>query len=206
MKLRSLRPILAATALACAGAAQAAVMDPPVVPDGNGYFTLTDSTGPHAPVYYDMKVDPTTAPLPVIYFDTNPPSSQNPGSLAALMAPYFDADASTLTLASSCDKIVGGGCANVTSSATQFSVAGATFDYLALHFGGGELFFHWAQPQSSMTLTVPGGFPGLSDYRAYLGPLATPVPGALGLFLSALGLLGLGRKFARPAAAEPTPA
>jgi hypothetical protein len=205
MKLHSLRPAVVAATLALAGTVQGAVMLPPVTPDAQGWFTITDSTGPHAPVNYTLKIDPTTAPMPVIYYDTNPPASQDPSAIANLMAPWFGADPSTLSLSSQCDNI-SGTCADATAAGNEFSIQHASFDYLALHFGGGELFFHWAAPQTLVKLTTPDAFPGLSDYRAYMGPLAAPLPGALGLFLSALGLLGLGRRFARPAGAEAIPA
>jgi len=203
MKALSLRPLLLACTLAMAGAAQSATMS--VVPDVSGNFTVTDTTGPQSPQVYDFNVDPNTRPIPVVFYDTNPPTNQNPDSIATLIASNYMVDPSTLVYAGGCDNL-GGSCSGVTSAtSTMFSLAGVpSFDYLALHFGGGELFFHWAQPITAMTLAAFDGFPGgLSNYRSYL---ATPLPGAFVLFLSALGFLGLRRKLSQPADAEPAAA
>lgn len=204
MNFQSLRTVVLVSALALAGAAQAATMM--VVPDAVGNFSVTDTTPPSRPRTFDFNVTPTTNPIPVWFSDTNnPPGNQSPPNIAAQLALVYGTDASKLVLTAACDDLEGVCQSFVHPSATVFSVADAPkFDYLALHFGGGELFFHWAQPLTAMTLTAFDGFPGaLSNYRAYL---TTPVPGALVLFLSALGFLGLGRKLVRPADGEPTPA
>jgi hypothetical protein len=204
MNFQPLRTLVLVSSLALAGGVQAATMT--TVPDALGNFTVTDTTGPAAPETFNFNVTPTSAPIPVWFSDTNnPPGNQSPANIAAQMAAVYGTDASKLVLTAACDDIVGPCQPFVHPSANVFNVTNAPkFDYLALHFGGGELFFHWAQPLQSMTLTAFNGFPGaLSNYRAYL---TTPVPGALLLFLSALGFLGLGRKLVRPADGEPTPA
>lgn len=199
MNFPSLRSIVLVSLVGLAGAAQAAVMS--VVPDLAGNFTVTDTTGPQAPQSYDFNVQPTTNPYPVVFYDTNPGVNQSPGSIATLIAAAYGTDASLLQLTSSCDSIAGG-CSGLTTTSGSFALTGVpAFDYLAIHMGGAELFFHWAQPITSMTLLALDGFPGgLSNYRAYL---TTPVPGAFVLFLSALGFLGLRRKLAQPEPATP---
>lgn len=181
------RTTAAALLIGLAGAANAAVMQ--VVPDLSGNFTVIDTTGPMAPQTFPFRVIPTTNPVPVVFFDTNPPFSQSPSVIAAELQTLYGTTG--LGVVTVCDNIPAG-CTGTSFSSTSFSLSGVpAFDYLALHFGGGELFFHWASPITSMTLLALNGFPGgLSDYRTYL---TTPLPGALVLFLTALGFLGLRR-------------
>lgn len=204
MSLPLLRPLLLASLIGLAGAAQAATMT--VYPDTDGNFSVTDTTvpPPQLPgVTYDFNVQPTTNPLPVIYYDVNVPDQSAP-NIKTVIASHYSVSASTLADASMCNSIAGG-CAGLTTTANSFTLTDVSpFDYLAIHFGGGELFFHWAAPITSVVLTALDGFPGgLSNYRSYL---TTPLPGALALFLGALGFMGLRRKVAQPADAEPTPA
>lgn len=202
MRLSLIRTTLAACFIGLAAAAQAATMS--VVPDGAGNFTIVDTTGPHAPEYFDMNIQPTTQPNPVIFFDQNPTGGQSPSNVATLIGASYGIDPDILKYVGGCDSIPGT-CGGLTTTSTTFALSGVpAFDYLAIHMGGGELFFHWSQPITSMLLTAFDGFPGgISNYRTYL---TTPVPGAFILFLSALGLLGLRRKVAEPADAEPAPA
>jgi hypothetical protein len=198
MKTSFLPSLVAAALIGLCGAAQAAVMTAPVSP--TGAFTVTDTTGPAAPETFHFVVSPTTNPNPVIFYDTNPTGNQSPASIGALIEAAYGLSGPPV-LKSSCDNVPGG-CAGTTSNSTTFSLTGvAPFDYLALHFGGGELFFHWAQPITAMSLLALDGFPGgISNYRSYL---ATPIPGALALFLGAMGLLGARRKFAQRESAAP---
>lgn len=187
------RTLVATAVIGFAGITQAATMTAPVSPTGN--FTVTDTTGPQSPETFHFTVTPTTSPNPVIYFDTNPAGSQSPPSIASLIIASYGLS-STLTLKSSCDD-TGGSCPGLTSASNSlFSLTNVpAFDYLAIHFGGGELFFHWTQPITTMTLAALDGFPGgLSNYRSYL---STPLPGALALFLGAIGFMGARRKLAQ---------
>ena len=78
------------------------------------------------------------------------------------------------------------------------------FNYLAIHFGGSELFFYWDNAINSFSIAdykgITGGEDGkgggISNYRAYSDGLsAVPVPAAGWLFGTALlGLMGLRRK------------
>jgi hypothetical protein len=199
MNISFLRPLAVVALLGLAGAAQAAIMTAPV--SASGDFTVTDTTGPGTPLSYDFNVQPTTNPNPVIFYDTNPPGGQDATSIATLLASAYTVPVATLVNASNCDSVAGG-CTGTTSTSGSFSIAGVqAFDYLAIHLGGGELFFHWAQPITGMTLLALDGFPGgVSNYRSYL---STPVPGALALFLGALGFLGLRRKLAQREPAAP---
>jgi hypothetical protein len=192
------RPLLLASLLALAGAAQASPVTANV--DLAGNFSVTDITPPpNTPTTYHFRVAPTTNPIPAIYYDTNVPD-QSPANIATNVAAAYGVSASTLALVGQCDNLP---CVGTTATSNQFSVTGvAPFDYLAIHFGGGELFFHWAAPiTSAVVMAIETNFPGgLSNYRSYL---TTPLPGALALFLGALGFLGLRRKVVQPRGAEP---
>jgi hypothetical protein len=198
MKTSLLPSLIAAAFIGLGAGAQAAVMTVPVAP--SGAFTVTDTTGPQAPEVFDFVVTPTTNPNPVVYYDTNPPTDQSASSIGALIATAYSLSTAPV-VKSQCDNIPGG-CSGMTANSTTFSLTGVpAFDYLALHFGGGELFFHWSQPITAMSLLALDGFPGgLSNYRSYL---STPIPGALALFLGAMGLLGARRKFAQRESAAP---
>jgi hypothetical protein len=201
MSLPLFRPLLLASLLALAGAAQAATMTAPVAPSGN--FTVQDTSVSGNP-YYTFNISPSTSPLPAIYFDSNVPN-QSVDQIRTTIANNYSAVAGMLSTATTCDTFP---CSPATGTATATSTAltlanVSPFDYLAVHFGSNELFFHWATPQTSAILTAidPAAFvAGLSNYRSYL---TTPVPGALALFLGALGFLGLRRKLVQPAGAEP---
>ncbi|KAB8058541.1 MULTISPECIES: PEP-CTERM sorting domain-containing protein [Janthinobacterium] len=92
-------------------------------------------------------------------------------------------------------------CDNATSGCTAGTTAGASggvnsftsaaaYDYLAIHFGQGELVFQWAAPVAAGTTFTVSGLPkDLSNYRAYVS--AIPEPETYAMLLAGLGLLGL---------------
>ncbi|MFZ4878174.1 PEP-CTERM sorting domain-containing protein [Janthinobacterium sp. Mn2066] len=91
-------------------------------------------------------------------------------------------------------------CDNPTSSCTAGTSAGlsggvnsftsaAAYDYLAIHFGKGELAFHWATPVAAGTTFTIAGLPkDLSNYRAFVS--AVPEPETYAMLLAGLGMLG----------------
>ncbi|MEG1052843.1 MAG: PEP-CTERM sorting domain-containing protein [Janthinobacterium sp.] len=91
-------------------------------------------------------------------------------------------------------------CDNATSGCTAGTTAGlsggvnsytsaAAYDYLAIHFGQGELVFHWAAPVAAGTTFTVAGLPkDLSNYRAFIS--AVPEPETYAMLLAGLGMLG----------------
>lgn len=149
------------------------------------------------------------------YYNANL-GSQSPASIRKVMAERFGiTPADSLAYVGGCDRgkicPAGSGGALLGSRAGldgSFSVALAQaahptvtgFDFLAIHLGGGELFFHWDNPISEFRLTGPSGwnYSAISNYRSYLGPVsAVPLPAPVALFASGLLGLGLLRRFGR---------
>ncbi len=73
-------------------------------------------------------------------------------------------------------------------SASSFSSV-ASFDYLAVHFGRGELLFNWPAPQTSFSISgLPRDF---SNYRTYSSNVsAVPEPETYAMMLVGLSLIG----------------
>lgn len=79
---------------------------------------------------------------------------------------------------------------NLANSKSGSFKVGASFDYLAVHYGRGELVFHWDKPLAADTLFSIAGLPrGLSDYRAFRTISAVPEPATYGMLLGGLGLM-----------------
>lgn len=183
-----------------AAAAHAAVWTP--VPEIGGNFTIDYKGAPRT-----LHVEPSaTLASPVYYYDANP-GPQSPAAIQQELVDVFPQLTATsqITLAAACNR--NASCAGTTnfSDAAGFHVTSTTaFDYLAVHLGGGELFFHWIQPVTSFLLSGLD-VDNISNYRAYTSVSPVPVPGALSLFLSAIGVYAVARR-RRKAAATSTPA
>jgi hypothetical protein len=170
-----------------AGIANAAVWT--AVPHVGGTFTID-----YKDQLRTLDAEPSANLVSPIYFFNGNLGAQSPAAVQQELVNVFPelTSASQLTLVGACD--ANASCAGPASSfsdAAGFHVnSTAGFDYLALHIGGGELFLHWSQPVTSFVLSGldTGNF---SNFRAYS---VIPVPGALALFLSGLGVLVLGRR------------
>ncbi|AKU21406.1 PEP-CTERM sorting domain-containing protein [Massilia sp. NR 4-1] len=81
---------------------------------------------------------------------------------------------------------------NLANSKSGSFKIGASFDYLAVHYGRGELVFHWDKPLAADTLFTFSGLPrGSSNYRAFSSIAAVPEPATYGMLLGGLGLMAL---------------
>ena len=196
MNTSILRTATAALLIGLAGTANALTTMVDVAADGT--FTVNDVTAPGAGGSATLDINPSTFPIDAVFIDNNP-GSNNPEVIGNLIEAAYGLPATALTLGTACEG--SGGCWSF--SGNTLTINAAPFDYLAVHLGGSELFFHWAAPitQASLTMLVDnltGG--GFSNFRTYS---AVPLPGAAILFLSALGFLGLRRKMT---GGQPTPA
>ena len=116
----------------------------------------------------------TSSAEKIWYYNDNI-TPQSPLSIKGVVETQFNLVADSLNL-------VGNG---ETNSFTSL----ASFDYLAVHFGRGELLFHWSAPQTSFSISgLPRGF---SNYRTYSSPTVSAVPEAqtYSMMLFGLGLM-----------------
>ena len=114
-----------------------------------------------------------SSPEKIWYYNDNI-TQQNPLSIKGVVETQFNLVAGSLDL-------VGNG------ESSSFSSV-ASFDYLAVHFGRGELLFHWITPQTSFSISgLPRDF---SNYRTYSSVSAVPEAETYSMMLLGLGLMG----------------
>jgi hypothetical protein len=199
MKTSLFRNTAIALAVGLAGVAQAAPIFS--APDQGGTFATTPTT---------FVVTDTTQPVSgtaSVTISTTAPSSTagewvfrvdqitplNATTIGNAVEASFTGTPSNLDSQLVSESALGGqqnGTFTVDPAGTQ------TFDYLAVHFGGSELFVHFLTAVQTATITLANStIGGLSNFRAY-STNVVPLPGAVWLFLSALGVFGLRRKFA----------
>jgi hypothetical protein len=184
------RSVLAGAVIGLLGAAsQAATLT--AVPEVGGNFSIFYKNATQ-----NLHVDPSATLTSPIYFYNDNLTPQNPATIQQALVDAFPQLTSTsqISLVGACDNGANCGTSSSVSSSAGFRVnTTSAFDYLAIHLGGGELFLHWSAPLTTALLSgLDTG--SISNFRAFTsGVSSVPIPGALGLFLSALGVLGIGR-------------
>jgi len=161
-----------------------------------GLFTGNVSQNPTGALNYIIPAELggtfTTSPIAFEWGYSIPdnPTPQDSASIAAFIQAWTGETVGSLIDAS--DKVG----TTSTFSSTGFSTTTAAEAY-AVHFGNGELVFLF-QTAVALTLSDWTG-PGLSNFRSFditngpgpgPGPGVIPLPGALPLFASGMGLLG----------------
>ncbi|MFT5535298.1 MAG: hypothetical protein ACI8WM_002564 [Burkholderiaceae bacterium] len=141
----------------------------------------------------NVQYGPVAAQTVWVYDGANPPGNQDPATILSLVTTKFGLPATgpgSITLTSDADIKKGGKSGSFTVS--------SSFDYLAIHYGKGELLFHWAAPLDASTVFSFGNLPqGISNYRAYISEVSmtppispVPEPETYAMMLAGLGLLG----------------
>lgn len=158
------------------------------------WTSITPTAGP-------ISIDGSTvfyspAPAAGIWSYNGNITGQNTDNIQAVTETQFGLGANTLSAVAGCDNATSGCTANAMGglvTGTPYTNAfqtlnGASFDYLAVHFGKGELLFHWNAPVTSFEI---GGLPtGLSNYRAYSEIAAIPEPETYAMLIAGLGMMG----------------
>jgi hypothetical protein len=147
-----------------------------------------------------VQYGPVAAQTVWVYDGDNPPNtagpgnSQSPATIKTLIETKFElTNAISLTSEGDFEEQ---NSKNEDKSGS-FNIS-PSFDYLAIHYGQGELLFHWDSPFTTTTAFSFSNLPhGISNYRAYLSlgqetPPVSPVPEpeTYGMMIAGLGLLG----------------
>lgn len=160
---------LAVAALSASAATWTEVVNPPTSGFAVGSSTVTYS--PQASTVW-------------VYDGANP-TPQDPASIGSLIESVFGLPTSgpgSLSLVSSGENLMG------TSGSITLS---GSADYLAIHYGLGELLFHWDQPLAAGTEFTFAGLPHeISNFRTYLTVSAVPEPATYGMLIAGLALVG----------------
>jgi hypothetical protein len=168
---------------------------------------------PVQPVPAWVNISPTTSPITIDWINGNNTgitvvtyspvaagiwsydgniANQSAANIRGVVETQFGLAPSTLTNVFICDTYTScttGG--DGTGSNTNTFTSQSSFDYLAIHFGNGELLFNFTAPQT--TFTIAGLHNGLSNFRAYTDgtPVSVvPEPSTYAMLLAGLGLIG----------------
>lgn len=160
---------------------------------GTDKLSLTGANGPNnTQTFFVSYSDSYASSISQIYF-TNP-ANQNAGTIATAMNDTFG-----LSGASALDALnAKSSSANLSGSSVTIG-APTSFNYLSIHLGGGDLFFHFNTAVNNLAFTSSGPASGFSNYRAFNNIAVTPnniavtpvpEPEEWALMVIGLGLIG----------------
>lgn len=198
MKLKTALTLATVVLASVAGQAALAspVQQPPV------WQMITPTTDPITISWgqHDNKGTIHYSPAPaesIWYYDGNI-HNQSVSNILNVVSTQFNLASGVLKPVSSCDNAYGS-CTNASDGRggegySNGFTSDSAYNYLAVHFGQGELLFHWANPIAANTqfkIDMPCGISGISNYRAYDAPPPTPTPIPPAILLFASALIGL---------------
>lgn len=128
---------------------------------------------------------PVAASSVWVYDGANPPGAQSAAAIQSLLNTQFSLPSSGT------GSLVFAAQGDLNSGKSGSFAINASFDYLAIHYGRGELLFHWDTPVAANTVFNINNLPrGISNFRAFNSVSAVPEPASYGMLLAGLGLLG----------------
>ncbi|WP_229218879.1 PEP-CTERM sorting domain-containing protein [Rugamonas brunnea] len=181
-KIKALKLSIAAAGLALAASANAAYVDVTSLVTSsivNNIATFTLEAG-HTVTFTDF----ASSPVQVAFWSNGGPANQNSNTvLNSINSSGLTGWGLPATLT-----YVGGANASAIPNSTLKTLTinqPPQYNYLALHFGDGEMLFHWTQAAANPFVVTSDK---LSNYRAFSSPV--PEPETYGMLLAGLGLVG----------------
>ena len=183
--------LVAAMTLTVAGAAHASPVWEQISPTTSP-ITLTGTNG------NPVKVGYSPSPAETIWYYDGNIHNQSAANILNVVNTQFGLASGVLHYVSGCDS-ANSNCTDASDGqggqgySNEFT-SKSNYNYLAVHFGQGELLFHWATPiaaNSPFKINIPCGLGGLSNYRAYDAPSPTPTPLPPAALLFASAIIGL---------------